>query len=68
MQTEDLQIHHGCGNCCEHCAYYYYDADEDAYCCEMNLDEDEMCRFLANQNAQCPYFQFYDEYDIARKQ
>ena len=53
---------------CECCAYYYYDAEEDCYCCEVNLDEDEMCRFLSSHNDNCHYFLFYDEYDLARKQ
>lgn len=53
---------------CETCAYYYYDDEEDAYCCEVNLDEDEMCRFLAASYDNCPYYQGYDEYKIAGKQ
>lgn len=53
---------------CECCAYYYYDDEQDCYCCEVNLDEDEMCRFLSCTQDSCPYFLFYDEYDLARKQ
>ena len=53
---------------CESCAYYYYDDEEDCYCCEINLDEDEMCRFLSSSYDNCPYYQQYDEYKIARKQ
>ena len=53
---------------CECCVFYYYDDDNNCYCCEVNLDEDEMCRFLASNADRCPYFRFYDEYDIARKQ
>ena len=53
---------------CESCAYYYYDDEEDCYCCEVNLDEDEMCRFLSSSYDNCPYYQQYDEYKIARKQ
>ena len=47
---------------------YYYDDEEDCYCCEVNLDEDEMCRFLSSSYDNCPYYQQYDEYKIARKQ
>ncbi|MBE6623956.1 MAG: hypothetical protein E7621_07225 [Ruminococcaceae bacterium] len=53
---------------CECCAYYYYDDEQDCYCCEVNLDEDEMCRFLSCSAEGCPYFIFYDEYDLAKKQ
>ncbi len=53
---------------CECCAFYNYDEYDDCYYCEINLDEDEMCRFLSNTNSACPYFQFFDEYDLARKQ
>ena len=53
---------------CESCAFYCYDADEDTYYCEVNLDEDEMCRFLSATYDNCPYYQYYDEYAIARKQ
>lgn len=53
---------------CENCAFYYYDAEEDCYCCEVSLDEDELCRFLSCSFDNCPYFQFFDEYKIAGKQ
>jgi hypothetical protein len=37
--------------------------------CEMNLDEDELSRYLQYGNKfQCPYFRLGDEYAIARKQ
>ena len=28
------------------CAYYVYDDDYDGYICEVNLDEDELSRYL----------------------
>lgn len=31
---------------CESCVFYSYDEDYDDYICEMDLDEDEMVRFL----------------------
>ena len=34
----------------------------------FNLDEDEMQRFMTSQTFNCPYFNFYDEYGIVRKQ
>ena len=53
---------------CETCVWYVYDEDYDDYICEMDLDEDEMQRFLTSQTYNCPYYDFYDEYKIVRKQ
>ena len=35
---------------------------------EVNLDEDEMYRFLSGSSRSCPYFQMDDEYKVVRKQ
>ena len=53
---------------CESCANYVYDTDSDIMYCEMDLDEDEMQRFLTSQTYNCPYYDPYDEYKIVRKQ
>lgn len=53
---------------CDMCINYNYDEDYGYYECLMNLDEDEMEKFLGNRLDQCPYFQFNDEYKIVRKQ
>lgn len=53
---------------CECCANYVYDSEYDCYCCDINLDEDEMMRFLSHQSFECPYFNFYDEYKLVQKQ
>lgn len=53
---------------CESCANYYYDDELDEYCCDINLDEDEMMRFLSSPNYHCPYFRLDDEYGIVKKQ
>ena len=53
---------------CEYCAYYTYDEYDDWYVCEMNLDEDEMVRFLSGHTKECPYFRDGDEYAVVRKQ
>lgn len=55
------------GNC-EQCGNYVYDDDYECYECMVNLDEDEMGRFLSDSFKECPYFQFNDEYKIVRKQ
>lgn len=53
---------------CESCTNYIFDEESDCYFCDMQLDEDEMERFLTNQTFNCPYYDFYDEYKIVRKQ
>ena len=32
---------------CDACVNYEYDEDYECYCCMVNLDEDEMYRFLS---------------------
>ena len=46
---------------CDTCIYYIYDEDYDCYCCEVNLDEDEMARFLSGNCYCCPYYRLDDE-------
>ena len=53
---------------CDICMNYTYDEDYECYTCEVDLDEDEMQRFLTSQTYNCPYYDFYDEYKIVRKQ
>ena len=36
--------------------------------CDINLDEDEMEKFLTQNMKTCHYFQLDDEYGIVRKQ
>lgn len=54
--------------CCEYCAYYIYDDEYDCYYCDMNLDEDEMARFMTGSVNDCHYFTDGDEYKVVRKQ
>ena len=53
---------------CELCANYVYDEEMDYYYCQVNLDEDEMARFMQQKMDNCHYFHLYDEYKIVRKQ
>ena len=53
---------------CESCEFYDYDEYTDSYCCQMDLDEDEMLRFLSNNTRNCPYYRYYDEYKSVHKQ
>ena len=56
------------GGKCESCVYCSYDEEHDDYICEMDLDEDEMVRFLTARADSCPYWRPGDEYITARKQ
>lgn len=53
---------------CECCLNYTYDCEYDCYMCEMDLDEDEMVRFITNSYDNCPFFQFNDEYKTINRQ
>ena len=53
---------------CESCGNFVYDEDYEYYVCEMDLDEDEMYRFLTSSVQSCPYYQLDNEYLIVRKQ
>ncbi len=53
---------------CEYCNNYVYDESSECYICEMNLDEDEMYRFLNGNFQDCPYYQSDNEYEVVRHQ
>jgi len=53
---------------CEYCMYYQYNEDYEYYECEINLDEDEMMRFLSESHQSCPHFKYGDDYSIVKKQ
>ncbi len=53
---------------CEECMNYYYDEYYDCYTCSVQLDEDEMGRFIRGDFKDCPYYRKGDEYTIVRKQ
>lgn len=53
---------------CDSCLYYYYDEEYDCYCCDINLDEDELAHFMRNDAYNCPYYKLGNEYSIVRKQ
>lgn len=55
-------------NCCETCSNYIYDDVRDEYYCNIDMDEDDMARFVRGYSNGCPYYDFYDEYKIVRKQ
>ncbi len=53
---------------CESCVFYTYDEDYACYICEMDLDEDDMVRFLSASFDNCPYYRLDDEYKVVRHQ
>lgn len=53
---------------CEHCQNYLWDEEEEYNFCNIDLDMDEMERFLNRAEKGCPYFKYYDEYTMVRKQ
>lgn len=53
---------------CESCVNFVYDDQEECYCCDMNLDEDDMVKFLTGNFENCPYYQLDDEYAVVRHQ
>ena len=52
---------------CEACCFYNYDEEYYEYICDVDLDEDEMLRFLSVRG-DCPYWRPGDEYRTARRQ
>lgn len=53
---------------CDSCSNYTYDEECDYYVCDVDLDEDDMQRFMSGSMQSCPYYQLDDEYAIVRKQ
>ena len=53
---------------CETCGNFVYDDELETYCCDVNLDEDEMSAFLRGAEFSCPFYRLGDEYAIVRKQ
>lgn len=53
---------------CDECVNYFYDEECGCYVCLVNLDEDEMYRFLSGSTDSCPYYSLDDEYGLAGKQ
>lgn len=53
---------------CDECANYEYDEDYECYVCMVDLDEDEMQKFLSDTYNNCPYYVNGDEYLVVRHQ
>ena len=53
---------------CEECVHYDFDAEDDVYFCNMDLDEDDMERFVRSTADRCPFYRRGDDYASARRQ
>ncbi len=53
---------------CDTCENLLYDEEMREYYCDIDMDEDEMLRFMTYSNYNCPYYRTNDEYRIVRKQ
>ena len=53
---------------CESCAYYDYDDEMDCYVGMINIDQDDAGYMFGSRHNSCPYYSYYDEYKIVRKQ
>ena len=53
---------------CDFCAYNEYDENDDEYYCSVNMDEDDMARFVQSDYKECPFFRNGDEYKVVRHQ
>ena len=56
------------GNICEDCVCYDYDEELESFVCTMDLDEDEMERFLFFTNTACPFYRPGGGYKTAARQ
>lgn len=56
------------GNECETCANYRFDEEYEEYLCDVDMDEDDLIRFLSDSHETCPYYQNGDEYRVVRHQ
>ena len=50
------------------CMNFEYDDEYEFYTCILELDEDEMSRFLSGNYKECPYYRSGDEYKVVRHQ
>lgn len=53
---------------CDFCAYNEYDEDDETFYCSVNMDEDDMAKFILSGRRECPYFRNGDEYAVVRHQ
>ena len=47
---------------------FEYDEDDEEYYCSVNMDEDDMARFVQSSYKRCPFYRSGDEYRVVRHQ
>ena len=55
-------------NQCDTCNNLVYDEDEEAYVCDVDMDEDDMVRLYTDHYPTCPYYQSDNEYEVVKHQ
>ena len=53
---------------CETCLYFDVLDESGEEGCTVDVDEDEAVRERADPRSGCPYYRYYDEYKLVRKQ
>lgn len=53
---------------CDSCVNNVYDEEDQAYYCEVAMDEDDAARIMQGHLKDCPYYQLDDEYAVVRHQ
>lgn len=53
---------------CETCANYFYDEEFEDYICDVNMDEDDLIRYMTNQHQSCIYYRNGDDYQVVKHQ
>lgn len=67
-QAVSARKEEGMASNCDSCVNYVFDEEDECFYCLVNLDEDEMYRFLTGTQNACPYYQLDDEYAVVRHQ
>ena len=67
-QAVSARKEEGMASNCDSCVNYVFDEEDECFYCLVNLDEDEMYRFLQGVNYDCPYYERDDDYYLAKKQ
>lgn len=53
---------------CDMCSNFSYDEDLDEWCCEADMDEDDMAMLWNHPHAHCPFWHSADEYRTVKHQ
>ena len=53
---------------CDECAYYYFDEEDEAYYCSVDMDEDDYARLMGSSHITCLFYRNGDEYMVVRHQ